>query len=196
MKCVSFACILLIQALFGCSNPQTASEKRLSEEFSEDKFSNCSAKNQWELEAVVNGSYSIDLPANWQIGIVNNGQMLFATDTTLSMHNTNSIKIDEISFGFHLESYFNETVARFSTVNEELKFLDCGNATVAHQKALWMAYQAVSDTINQDSYAYYIQNKNVSPSIYILETYTTGSQNIEQRHCDLRKIVETFQFVE
>lgn len=142
-----------------------------------------------------NKMYSLRIPKNWMSEEThtdgNNGIIISKNSTSLDILGIVEISNDTLN----LNQLFQKDFISAMKEETDIELIDAGTANLNGLNSYWIFHKSKMDGLNFWSFTYYLQNiKN--NNFYLISTSVCSNNNDLTAHCELRQIVNTFQFID
>lgn len=171
------------------------------ENLTSDKFYNCESESSDNLIYFIDNdsAYKIMIPDNWEVyeDIIDSVDGAIFSNPQHPIEDLDIIVITEIkNNSMDIESYFKQELFNLITKGkDEFDLNSFGEANISEKNIYWIHSRKKSDSLSSGDYTYYFMNQS-NKNIYYVQSVVHGDINTDQRHCNLRKLIETFEFID
>lgn len=200
-KKIFYLIFILISSVASC---QDKTEQEVTFKVKEVTIENLSVdllidcKSDLKVSRTINDShkiYSLKIPKDWNFeetvtdGL--NGIIISKDSSSLNLIGIVEIPNDSLS----LDQFFQKEFIRAMLDKTGIEIIDAGTAKINGLESYWIFHKSELETEYLWTYLYYAKN-NKNNNFYLINTSMFAKGNDSEIQCELRKIVNTFKFIE
>lgn len=140
--------------------------------------------------------FSIDFPETWHPyeDIIDTVHGVVAGDSSIDFAKLGVIGVTEFVNDFNsLWEYFKADISEM-TKDTNFRIYEIGKSKIDTLNAYWVFYKAPEDSFGDHRSIIYYIRRELTDTFYLLETAIYDSKNYRERLCNLKPILETFNF--